>query len=91
MGGCDDIEARVKFGGGKVFCSGDEGYLGVLLVVRQRVGNGVGLLIGEWDGSIVYKILYFVFETYAIVGVMTRHLVVGTVGIWIVVGREFFR
>ena len=93
FGGCDDIEAWVKCSGGKVFCSGDEGYLadlGVLLVVWQRVGNGVGLLIGKWDGSIVHKILDFVFETHAIVGVMAGHLVVGTVGIRIVVGGEFF-
>ena len=47
-------------------------------------------MIGKWDGSVVHKVLYLVFETHAIIGVMAGHLVIGTVGIRIVVGGEFF-
>ena len=88
---CDDIEARVKFG--KVFCGGDEGYLanlGVLLVIRQRIGNGVRLLVRKWKGSVVHKILDFMLETVAVVGVMAEHLVVGTIGVWVMVRRKLF-
>ena len=63
--------------------------MGVLLVVRQRIGNGVGLLVREWKGSIVYKILDFMLETVAVVGVMAGHLVVGTIGVWVMAWRKF--
>ena len=90
---CDDVEARVEFGEGKVFCSGGWGYLadlGVLLMIRQRIGNGVRLLVRKWKGSIVHKILDFMLETHTIVGVMAEHLVVGTIGVWVMVRRKLF-
>jgi len=60
-------------------------------VFRQGVRDNVWLFEREWDGSIFNEILDFVFETEAIIGTMSGYLVVGTEGVWVMVGRELFR
>jgi len=59
-------------------------------VVGQGIGNGVRFLFGNRDGPIVNQVLDYMLEMDTIVGVMARHLVVGTVDIRIMVCGEFF-
>ena len=51
------------------------------MIIRQRVlpNARLGDDIRIWEGSIVYEILYFVFEVEVIFGIMTRFLVVVTI------------
>ena len=44
------------------------------MIIRQRVfpNAKLGDDIGIWEGSIVYKVLYLVFEVEAIVGFMAK-------------------
>ena len=48
------------------------------MVIGQRVLSNIGLGddVGIWEGSIVYEVLYLVFEVEAIIGFMARILVV---------------
>ena len=52
------------------------------MVIRQRVLSNVGI----WEGSIIYKVMYFVFEVEEIFGFVARFLVV--MAIFIKVPRE---
>ena len=51
------------------------------MVIGQKVLSNLGLgdNVGIWESSIVYKVLYFVFEAEAIVSLMARILVVVTI------------
>ena len=51
------------------------------MIVRQRVIPNARHSgdIGIWEDSIVYEILYFMFEVEAIVGFMAKFLVVMTI------------
>ena len=51
------------------------------MIVKQRVLPNARLSgdIGIWEDSIVYEILYFMFEVEAIVGFMAKFLVVMTI------------
>ena len=46
--------------------------------IRQRVLSNIGLGddVGIWEGSIVYEVLYLVFEVEAVIGFVARFLVV---------------
>ena len=48
------------------------------MVIKQRVLSNVGFGndVGIWEGSIVYKVLYLVFEVKVIVGFVARFFVV---------------
>jgi len=48
------------------------------LVIEQRVLSNVGFGndVGIWEGSIVYKVLYLVFEVKVIVSFVARFFVV---------------
>ena len=52
-----------------------------LAIIRQRVLPNTRLSddVGIWENSIVYKVLYLVFEVEAIVNVMARFLVEVTI------------
>ncbi len=54
-------------------------------MIGHWVGNNIGLLSRDGDGSIINKILDSMFETDAVVGVMANHLVIGTIGIRVMV------
>ena len=80
--------------GALVIWSGAKGDLvdpGIELVFNHGCRDNVGLFEGERDGSIFNEILDFVFETDAIIGMMSGHLMVGTEDVWVMVGRELFR
>ena len=51
------------------------------MVIGQRVLSYVGFgdNVGIWEGSIVYKVLYFVFKAKAIVSFVAEFLVVVTI------------
>jgi len=51
------------------------------MIVKQRVfpNAGLGDDIGIWEGSVVYMVLYFMFEVEAIVGFMVGFLVEVTI------------
>lgn len=57
---------------------GDLVDLGIEPVFNHGCRDNVRLFEGEWDGSIFNEILDFVFETDAIIGMMSGHLMVGT-------------
>ena len=44
------------------------------MIISQRVLSNVGFGndVGIWEGSIVYEVLYLVFEVKVIVGVVAR-------------------
>ena len=48
------------------------------MVIKQRVLSNVGFGddVGIWEGSIIYKVLYLMFEVEVIVGFVVRFLVV---------------
>ena len=51
------------------------------MIIRQRVlpNARLGDDIGIWEGSIVYEVLYFMFEAEAIVGFMAKFLMEVTI------------
>ena len=51
----------------------------------------LGLVIGIWEGSIFYEVLYLEFEAKAIVGFVARFLVVVAIFIEIPRGRYEIR
>ena len=57
--------------------------------IRQRVLSNIGLGddVGIWEGSIVYEVLYLVFEAEAIVGYVIKFLVVVAIFIEVPSGR----
>ena len=59
------------------------------MVIEQGVLSYVGFSddVGIWEGSIVYKVLYLVFETEAIIGFMAEFLVVVAIFIEVPRGR----
>ena len=48
------------------------------MIISQRVLSNVGFGndVGIWEGSIVYEVLYLVFEVKVIVGVVARFFVI---------------
>ena len=63
------------------------------IVIGQRVLSivGFGNDVGIWEGSIVYKVLYFVFEEEAIVDFVVGFLVVMAIFIEVPSGRYEIR
>ena len=63
------------------------------MVIKQRVLSNVrfGNDDGIWEGSIVYKVLYLVFEAKAIVGFVVGFLVVLAIFIEVPSGRYRIR
>ena len=59
------------------------------MIIRQRVFPNVGFSdnVRIWESSIVYEVLYFVFEAEAIVDFMDRFLVVVAIFIEVPSGR----
>ena len=51
------------------------------MVIEQRVLSNIGFgdNVGIWEGSIVYEVLYLVFEAEAIVGFMAGFLMEVTI------------
>ena len=51
------------------------------MIIKQRVlpNARLGDDIGIWEGPIVYEVLYFVFETEAIIGFMAGFLMEMTI------------
>ena len=58
------------------------------MVIEQRVLSNIGFgdNVGIWEGSIVYEVLYLVFEAEAIVGFVAGFIVLVT--IFIEKGKE---
>ena len=63
------------------------------MVIEQGVLSYVGFSddIRIWEGSIVYEVLYLVFEVEAIVGFMAGFLVVVVIFIEVPNGRHVIR
>ena len=63
------------------------------MVIEQRILSNVGFGndIGIWESSIVYEVLYFMFEAKAIVGFMVGFLVVMAIFIEVPSGRYRIR
>ena len=63
------------------------------MVIRQMVLSYVGFGddVGIWEGSIVYEVLYHVFDVEAIVSFVAKFLVVMTIFIEIPNGRYGIR
>ena len=63
------------------------------MVIRQRVLSNVGFSddVGIWKGSIVYEVLYLMFEVEATVGFMDEFLVVVAIFIEVPCGRYRIR
>ena len=63
------------------------------MVIGQRVLSNVGFGDNVWiqESSIVYEVLYFVFEVEAIIGLGTRFLVVVAIFIKVPSGRYGIR
>ena len=63
------------------------------MVIGQRVLSNVGFGddVRFWEGSIVYEVLYLVFEAKAIVNFVTRFLVVVAIFIEVPRGRYEIR
>ena len=63
------------------------------MVIKQRVLSNVGFGndVGIWEGSIVYKVLYLVFEVKVIVSFVARFLVVVAIFIEVPRGRYGIR
>ena len=63
------------------------------MVIRQRVLSNVGFGddVRIWEGSIVYKVLYLVFEAEVTVGFMAGFLVVMAIFIEVPNGRYRIR
>ena len=59
------------------------------MVIEQRVLSNVGFSdnVRIWESSIVYEVLYFMFEAEAIVDFMDRFLVVVAIFIEVPSGR----
>ena len=63
------------------------------MIIRQRVLSNVGFSdnVRIWESSIVYEVLYFVFEAEAIVSFVVRFLVVVVIFIEVLSGRYEIR
>ena len=63
------------------------------MVIRQMVLSYVGFGddVGIWKGSIVYEVLYLVFDVEAIVSFVAKFLVVMTIFIEVPNGRYGIR
>ena len=64
------------------------------MIIRQRVffsNVGFGDDVGIWEGSIVYGVLYLVFETEAIINFLAKLLVVVAISIEVPRGRYGIR
>ena len=63
------------------------------MVIRQRVLSNVGFGddVGIWKGSIVYEVLYLMFEVEVIVGFVAEFLVVVAIFIEVPSGRYGIR
>ena len=63
------------------------------MVIGQRVlfNVGFGDDVGIWEGSIVYEVLYFMFEVEAVVGFVARFLVALAIFIEVPSGRYGIR
>ena len=63
------------------------------MVIGQRVLSNVGFGndVGIWEGSIVYEVLYLVFEAEAIVDFVAKFLVVVAIFIKVPSGRYRIR
>ena len=61
------------------------------MVIGQSVLSNIGFgdNVGIWEGSIIYEVLYLMFEAEAIVGFVAKVLVV--VAIFIEVPSEVYR
>ena len=63
------------------------------MVIEQRVLSNIGFgdNVGIWEGSIVYEVLYFVFEAEAIVGFVAGFIILVTIFIEVPSGRYEIR
>ena len=63
------------------------------MVIEQRVLSNIGFgdNVGIWEGSIVYEVLYLVFEAEAIVGFVAGFIVLVTIFIEVPSGRYEIR
>ena len=63
------------------------------MVIGQRVFFNVGFGddVGIWEGSIVYEVLYFMFEVEAVVGFVAGFLVALAIFIEVPSGRYGIR
>ena len=63
------------------------------MVNGQRVLSNIGLGndVGIWEGSIVYEVLYLVFEAEAVIDFVTRFFVVVAIFIDFLSGRYKIR
>ena len=63
------------------------------MVNGQRVLSNIGLGndVGIWEGSIVYEVLYLVFEAEAVIDFVTRFFVVVAIFIEVPSGRYGIR
>ena len=63
------------------------------MVNGQRVLSNIGLGddVGIWEGSIVYEVLYLVFEAEAVIDFVARFLVVMAIFIDFLSGRYEIR
>ena len=63
------------------------------MVIGQRVLSNIGLGddVGIWEGSIVYEVLYLIFEAEAIVSFVAKFLVVVAIFIKVPSGRYGIR
>ena len=63
------------------------------MVNGQRVLSNIGLGddVGIWEGSIVYEVLYLVFEAEAVIDFVARFLVVVAIFIDFLSGRYEIR
>ena len=63
------------------------------MVIEQRVLSNIGFgdNVGIWEGSIVYEVLYLVFEAEAIVSFVVGFIVLVTIFIEVPSGRYEIR
>ncbi len=54
-------------------------------MVGHWVRHNIGFLSGNGNGSIIDQILNSVLETETVIGVVTGHLMISTVSIWVMV------
>ena len=63
------------------------------MVIRQRIFSNIGFGddVGIWEGSIVYEVLYPVFEAEAIIGFVAKFFVIVAIFIEVPRGRYGIR
>ena len=80
---------EVNLGGGKAFCGIEMIYL-VVLLIQPKVRDGIWQEERRWYDFVVNQILDLMLEFMAVVGVVTKALVVGTIEVGAIVWIGIF-